>query len=170
MQIFLHNDNIVLTVNFKIHNNINLNYQCQISCGKEKLNAIEIRLCQAINLYKRRLEWLTCESRRIFGVILERSVCIILDISNATPQQFDQYRSAAERVIREQIEHTSKFNIIRAAEDMEVFSKECIPVTLECIQRAITWLWNLDRTAPVSSTATSEAVLKAVSDHNVSYC
>ncbi|CAD5114251.1 DgyrCDS3392 [Dimorphilus gyrociliatus] len=137
-----------------------------ISCGKEKLNAIETRLCQAINLYKRRLEWLTCESRRVFGVILEKSICIVLDIKNATPQQFDQYRSAIERVIREQIVHATKFNIIRVAEDIDVFSKECLPVTSECVQRAIKWIWSLDRSSPISATATAEAVQRAVSDQN----
>ena len=85
----------------------------QITCGREKLRQLESRLTQAIHLYKRRLEWLTTESRRVFGVIEERSVTIVLDIRNMSPQQFDLYRMALERVIYEQITQVAKFNLIR---------------------------------------------------------
>ena len=85
----------------------------QISCTKDKLKQIESRLTQAIHLYKRRLEWLTTESRRILGVVEERAVSIVLDIKNMSPQQFDQYRAAVERVLREQVSQLAKFNLIR---------------------------------------------------------
>ena len=66
-----------------------------------------------MSLFRRRLEWLTTESRRIFGVIEEKSVTVIMDIKNMSPQQFDQYRVALERVLREQVMQLAKFNIIR---------------------------------------------------------
>ena len=71
------------------------------------------RLIQAIALYRRRLEWLTSESRRIFGVVEEKAVTIVMDIRNMSPEQFDQYRSALQRVLREQFQHVTKFNMIR---------------------------------------------------------
>lgn len=74
---------------------------------------IEGRLTQAIQLYRRRLDWLTSESRRVFGVIEERGLTIVLDIRNMSPQQFDQYRIAFEKVIYEQLTQVAKFNIIR---------------------------------------------------------
>ena len=86
---------------------------CQVACTKEQLKQLEARLTQAIALYKRRLDWLTTESRRIFGVVEEKSAAIVLDIRTLSPQQFDQYRSAVERVIREQVSQLAKFNIIR---------------------------------------------------------
>lgn len=76
---------------------------------------LEARLIQAIMLYKRRLDWLTSESRRIFGVITEKCPVIVIDIRNMSPQQFDQYRSALERVLKEQVKELTKFNIIRYA-------------------------------------------------------
>ena len=85
----------------------------QVACNKEKLVQLEKRLLQAIYLFRRRLEWLTTESRRVFGVIEERAVTIVLDIRNMSPQQFDQYRTAIERVMREQVSQLAKFNIIR---------------------------------------------------------
>ena len=85
----------------------------QVACTKDQLRHLEARLSQAICLYKRRLEWLTSESRRIFGVMEEKSAVLVLDIKNMSPQQWNQYRSALERVIREQITQLAKFNIVR---------------------------------------------------------
>ena len=85
----------------------------QVACGKEKLKQLEQRLMQAVQLYKRRLDWLTSESRRIFGVIEEKSIAIVLDIRNMSPQQFDQYRTALERVLHEQVSQLAKFNLLR---------------------------------------------------------
>ena len=77
------------------------------------LKQLDDRLLQAINLFNRRLEWLTTESRRLFGVIEEKGLTIVLDIRNMSPQQFDQYRIALERVIFEQVTQVAKFNLIR---------------------------------------------------------
>ena len=90
-----------------------LNSFPQLSCTKDQLKQLESRLSQAIAMYKRRLEWLTTESRRIFGVVEEKSACFVLDVSNLSPRMFDQYRSAVERVIREQMSNMAKFNLIR---------------------------------------------------------
>ncbi|CAH1777455.1 unnamed protein product [Owenia fusiformis] len=138
-----------------------------VTCGKEKLKQLANRLSQAILLYKRRLEWLTTESRRIFGVIEEHCVCIVLDIKNMSPQQFDQFRCAMERVLREQVSQLAKFNIMRAAEDSVKYQPEAIPVTKATIEGAINWMWNIDRLAAVSKTATCECVLNAMTDHNI---
>lgn len=77
------------------------------------LKQIEGRLTQAIHLFNRRLEWLTTESRRLFGVVEEKAITIVLDIRNMSPQQFDQYRIALETIIYEQLTQISKFNLIR---------------------------------------------------------
>ncbi|KAJ8298494.1 hypothetical protein KUTeg_025025 [Tegillarca granosa] len=104
-----------------------------ITCSREKLKVIEGRLIQAIQLYKRRLDWLTSESRRVFGVIEERALTVVLDIRNMSPQQFDQYRIAFEKVIYEQLTQVAKFNLIRAADDMQLYQPECVPVTHDTI-------------------------------------
>ncbi|ELT91033.1 hypothetical protein CAPTEDRAFT_168755 [Capitella teleta] len=128
---------------------------------------IEHRLQQAIKLYKRRLEWLTTESRRVFGTIEEKSVAIVLDIRNLSPRQFEQYKAGVERVVKEQITSLAKFNLIRACEDLEAYSPSCVPVSSESIEGALEWLQTLNRCAPISATATCEAVVKALSDQNL---
>ena len=74
---------------------------------------MEEQLTRAAALYKRRLQWLTSESRRVFGVIEEKAIIIVLDIKTMSPHDFDQYRTALERVIKEQVSQTAKFNLIR---------------------------------------------------------
>ena len=49
----------------------------------------------------------------MFGVIEERAITIVLDIRNMSPQQFDLYRMALERVLYEQVGQIAKFNLIR---------------------------------------------------------
>lgn len=80
----------------------------------EMMKQIEFRLTQAVKLYQSRLDWLTTESRRLFGVIEEKCVCIVLDYSpNLNQQLFDLYIGALELVVREQISRLSRFNIVR---------------------------------------------------------
>nr|KAG5692191.1 hypothetical protein BaRGS_008737 [Batillaria attramentaria] len=138
-----------------------------ITCSREKLCQLKKRLMQAMMLYRRRLEWLTSESRRVFGVVEEKAITVVMDIRNMSPEQFDQYRSALQRVLREQFTFVTKFNLIRAAEDMQMYSPECMPLSHDTLENAIQWMWNLDRLAPVSNTACAEAVLKALMDHHV---
>ncbi|KAL4230601.1 Von Willebrand factor A [Mactra antiquata] len=135
-----------------------------VTCGREILKQLENRLTQAHNLYKRRLEWLTTESRRLFGVVEERAVTIVLDIRNMSPQQFDLYRMALERVIYEQITQIAKFNLIRADDQISMYQDHCVPVTHDTIEGAVKWLWELDRLASVSNTACVEGVLRAIED------
>ena|SRR6218665_199413 len=87
----------------------------QITVTPEAMKQLETRLIQAISLFKRRLNWLTSESRRIFGVIEEKSVCIVLDFKELTEQQLHLYLSAVERVLLEQVSALGRFNLVRYA-------------------------------------------------------
>ncbi|VDH98103.1 Hypothetical predicted protein [Mytilus galloprovincialis] len=137
-----------------------------ITCSRDQLRQIEARLNQSLLLFKRRLEWLTTESRRLFGVIEEKALTIVLDIRNMSPVHFDQYRMALERVIYEQLTQVVKFNLIRSTDDIEKYQSECVPVTHDTIQGAVDWVWGLDRLAPVAKTSTCEAIVKASMDPN----
>lgn len=56
----------------------------------------------------------------------------------------------------------------RAAEEVQLYSSECIPLSHDTLENAIQWMWGLDRLAPVSNTACAEAVLRAMMDSHVS--
>lgn len=67
----------------------------------------------AIELYKQRMEWLTSESRQIFGVIQEQCIVIVLDFGIAAPTEFDVCRDALSMVLVEQVIQIARFNLIR---------------------------------------------------------
>lgn len=66
------------------------------------------------------------------------------------------------------LEQVLAFYVCRATEDLHQFSVSSVPVTADSLESAIDWLWSLDRTAPVSKTATVEATLQALLDSQVS--
>lgn len=72
-------------------------------------------LTQAVESYKERMDWLTSESRQIFGVILEQHITIVLDLGGMQEEELRLCQDALVMVLREQVAHIAKFNIIRWA-------------------------------------------------------
>ncbi|XP_075582774.1 LOW QUALITY PROTEIN: von Willebrand factor A domain-containing protein 3B [Pelecanus crispus] len=124
-------------------------------------------LMGAIELYKQRMEWLTSESRQIFGVIQERCIVIVLDFGTAAPTEFDLCRDALTMVLLEQVTQIAKFNLIRAAQDLMKWQQKSTPVSEHTVKSAVTWLWKLDHMTAASHTNSAEALLEAMSDEAV---
>ncbi|NXQ26310.1 VWA3B protein, partial [Alaudala cheleensis] len=125
-------------------------------------------LIGAIELYQQRMEWLTSESRQIFGVIQEQCIVIVLDFGTAAPAEFDLCRDALSMVLLEQVIQISRFNLIRAAQDLMKWQQNCTPVSEHTVKSAVTWLWKLDHLTAVSHTSSAEALLEAMADEAVS--
>ncbi|KAM4682825.1 LOW QUALITY PROTEIN: von Willebrand factor A domain-containing protein 3B [Amazona ochrocephala] len=121
-------------------------------------------LMRAIELYKQRMEWLTSESRQIFGVIQERCIVIVLDFGTVAPAEFDVCRDALSMVLMEQVTQIAKFNLIRAAQDLMKWQLKSTPVSKHTVKSAVTWLWRLDHMTAASHTNSAEALLEAMSD------
>nr|XP_030133827.3 von Willebrand factor A domain-containing protein 3B [Taeniopygia guttata]XP_030133838.3 von Willebrand factor A domain-containing protein 3B [Taeniopygia guttata] len=124
-------------------------------------------LIGAIELYKQRMEWLTSESRQIFGVIQEHCIVIVLDFGTAAPTEFDLCRDALSMVLVEQVIQISRFNLIRAAQDLMKWQQKCTRVSAHTVKSAVTWLWKLDHMTAVSHTSSAEALLEAMGDEAV---
>ncbi|XP_032536578.1 von Willebrand factor A domain-containing protein 3B isoform X7 [Chiroxiphia lanceolata] len=124
-------------------------------------------LMGAIELYKQRMEWLTSESRQIFGVIQERCIVIVLDFGTAAPAEFDLCRDALSMVLVEQVIQIARFNLIRAAQDLMKWQQKPTPVSDHTVKAAVTWLWKLDHMTAVSHTNSAEALLEAMGDEAV---
>ncbi|XP_074913343.1 von Willebrand factor A domain-containing protein 3B [Buteo buteo] len=124
-------------------------------------------LMGAIELYKQRMEWLTSESRQIFGVIQERCIVIVLDFGTAAAAEFDLCRDALSMVLVEQVTQIAKFNLIRAAPDLMKWQQKSTPVSEHTVTSAVTWLWKLDHMTAASHTNSAEALLEAMSDDAV---
>lgn len=69
-------------------------------------------LTQAVESYKHRMDWLTSGSQQVFGVILEQSITIVLDFGDMREEELSLCRDALVMVLREQVAHIAKFNII----------------------------------------------------------
>ncbi|XP_027530665.1 von Willebrand factor A domain-containing protein 3B isoform X3 [Neopelma chrysocephalum] len=124
-------------------------------------------LMGAIELYKQRMEWLTSESRQIFGVIQERCIVIVLDFGTATPTEFDLCRDALSMVLVEQVIQIARFNLIRAAQNLMKWQQKPAPVSDHTVKAAVMWLWMLDHMTAVSHTNSAEALLEAMGDEAV---
>uniref|UniRef100_A0A8C3MKB9 Uncharacterized protein n=1 Tax=Geospiza parvula TaxID=87175 RepID=A0A8C3MKB9_GEOPR len=124
-------------------------------------------LIGAIELYKQRMEWLTSESRQIFGVIQEQCIVIVLDFGTAAPTEFDLCRDALSMVLVEQVIQISRFNLIRAAQDLMKWQQKCTPVSERAVKSAVRWLWKLEHMTAVSHSSSAEALLEAMADEAV---
>ncbi|NXI61800.1 VWA3B protein, partial [Anseranas semipalmata] len=121
-------------------------------------------LMGAIELYQQRMEWLTSESRLIFGVIQERCIVIVLDFGTAAPAEFDRCRDALSMVLVEQVTQIAKFNLIRATQDLMKWQQKCAPVSEHTVKSAVKWLWKLDHVTAAGHTSSAEALLEAMSE------
>jgi len=134
---------------------------------RDKLKIIEKQLLQAITLYKKRLDWLTTESRRIFGVIEEKCISIVLDVQSENEAEFDMYIQSLIQAIKEQIMFISKLNLIRVAEDADCWQESVTNITLESVDSALDWVLEQPMKTNYSPSSTTEALLKAMSDDDV---
>ena len=81
--------------------------------SEDRLMEYAKRLEELTENYKMRLKWLNSDSRRLFGVVTEFSVCLVLDCKQKDVIQFSQFRNCILKLLREQISKISSFNIIR---------------------------------------------------------
>ncbi|XP_047904121.2 von Willebrand factor A domain-containing protein 3B isoform X2 [Anser cygnoides] len=121
-------------------------------------------LMGAIELYRQRMEWLTSESRLIFGVIQEQCIVVVLDFGTAAPTEFDVCRDALSMVLVEQVTQIAKFNLIRAAQELMKWQQKCAPVSEHTVKSAVKWLWKLDHMTAASHSSSAEALLEAMSE------
>ncbi|NXS11003.1 VWA3B protein, partial [Neodrepanis coruscans] len=125
-------------------------------------------LMGAIELYEQRMEWLTSESRQIFGVIQEQCIVIVLDFGTAAPAEFHLCRDVLSMVLVEQVMRIARFNLIWAAQDLMKWQQKSAPVSEHTVKAAVMWLWKLDHMTAVSHTNPAEALLEAMGDEAVS--
>ncbi|XP_006137480.3 von Willebrand factor A domain-containing protein 3B isoform X1 [Pelodiscus sinensis] len=124
-------------------------------------------LTGAIELYKQRMEWLTGESRQIFGVIQESCIIIVLDFGTVCGTEFDLCRDALSMVLSQQVAQLAKFNLICTAQDLVKWQQKAVPLSEYSIESAVKWLWKLDHMPAISHTSSAEALLEAISDNTV---
>uniref|UniRef100_A0A8C8S3D7 Uncharacterized protein n=1 Tax=Pelusios castaneus TaxID=367368 RepID=A0A8C8S3D7_9SAUR len=124
-------------------------------------------LTGAIELYKQRMEWVTSESRQLFGVIQESCITIVLDFGTVCRAEFDLCRDALSMVLSQQVAQLANDIIFSTAQDLVKWQQKAVPVSEDSVESAVKWLWKLEHMPAVSHTSSTEALLEAISDETI---
>ncbi|KAB5530642.1 hypothetical protein PHYPO_G00131720 [Pangasianodon hypophthalmus] len=108
---------------------------------KQYLNKTE-RLLQR---YARRMQWLLSGSRRVFGCVLERDVCVVLDVSGSMSPCLAQLHRELTSLIWDQLHaNRVRFSMVAFSEEVRVWQEELVEASEERCRDAVTWLGQLN--------------------------
>ncbi|XP_029335195.1 von Willebrand factor A domain-containing protein 3A [Mus caroli] len=115
--------------------------------------------------YVQRLHWLLSGSRRLFGTILERNVCILLDTSGSMGPHLQWMKTELVLLIWEQLrKHCKRFNLLSFAEDLQLWQDTLVESTEATCHKAMQWVSHLQAQG---STSVLAALTKAFSFQDV---
>ncbi|KAM6178260.1 von Willebrand factor A domain-containing protein 3B [Rhynchocyon petersi] len=138
-----------------------------LTAKSEMIHQFVEYLMQAVESYKQRMDWLTSQSRQVFGVILEQSITIVLDLGDMLEEELTLFQDALTMVLQEQVTHISKFNIIWASQEPVKWQENAVPVTEQSIAAAINWVQKLTLDLAVTQTSCLDALLEAGKDKTI---
>lgn len=70
------------------------------------------RLRSAVELYEKRIDWLSSGSRKIFGSVAEDSVCILIDCSQVNANYLIHIQHSLRLLLEQQMSSKKCFNLI----------------------------------------------------------
>lgn len=91
----------------------------QVTARAGELQRIAIQLERLIDLYQRRVAFLTGGSRRLFGLVMEHAVTVVLDFQVLSVVDFVHFTRALETLVSEQVRpvllHCQHFTLLLKA-------------------------------------------------------
>ncbi|EHB13197.1 von Willebrand factor A domain-containing protein 3A [Heterocephalus glaber] len=105
------------------------------------LSEYQKQLSRAMQMYERRVEWLSLASRRIWGTICEKRVVVLLDISVTNSMFIIHIQHSLRLLLEEQLSNKDLFNLVAFGSTIESWRPEMVPVSHDSLQRA--WRWAL---------------------------
>nr|XP_047126678.1 von Willebrand factor A domain-containing protein 3B isoform X2 [Hydra vulgaris] len=135
-----------------------------LTASTDELVEIENTLKKILELYKSRFEWLVSGSRKLFGIIEGRSICIILDINPDDKQALAYFIKCLISLLKQQLVYVEKFNFIRAASEIITWQPHCVTVTPESVSNAVSWIMDLDLDVKNKSSTVLECLFYAIND------
>ncbi|XP_016078223.1 PREDICTED: von Willebrand factor A domain-containing protein 3A [Miniopterus natalensis] len=130
-----------------------------------EIEAYITRLRKVMRRYVQRLQWLLSGSRRLFGTVLEKRVCILLDTSGSMGPYLPQVKTELILLIWEQLrKHCDSFNLISFSEDLQLWQDTLVEPTDTACHEAMQWVTHLHAQG---STSVLQALLKAFSLQDV---
>ncbi|XP_038619293.1 von Willebrand factor A domain-containing protein 3A [Tachyglossus aculeatus] len=99
---------------------------------------------KVVKCYVRRMQWLLSGSRRLFGTILERKVCILLDTSGSMGPCLQMIKKELTLLIWEQLRtHCDSFTLLSFADSMAMWQECLVEVTDDTCHDAVQWVSKL---------------------------
>uniref|UniRef100_A0AC11CJM2 von Willebrand factor A domain containing 3A n=1 Tax=Ovis aries TaxID=9940 RepID=A0AC11CJM2_SHEEP len=112
-----------------------------IECTPREMEVYITHLDKLMRRYIQRLQWLLSGSRRLFGVILESKVCILLDTSGSMGHYLQQVKAELTLLIWEQLrKHCDSFNLLSFAEGLQPWQDSLVETTDAACHKAMQWV------------------------------
>ncbi|XP_060798447.1 von Willebrand factor A domain-containing protein 3A-like isoform X2 [Neoarius graeffei] len=114
-----------------------------LSSGELKQYLIQTE--RVLQRYAQRMQWLLSGSRRVFGCVLEKDVCVIQDVSGSMSPCHAQLQRELTSLIWDQL-HTNRvrFSMVAFSEEVRVWQEELVEASEERCRDAVTWLGQLN--------------------------
>jgi len=137
-----------------------------IAPSQENVRMYLGRLKYVLAIYRKRREWLTSLSRRIFGRVLGKTAVIILHFPKANPTTMAAYSVVLKLFVQEQLTQLEAVNMILTGELQSfMWRADVEPVTETAIQSLLGWVERLPMLSACGTADSSDALFTAFSMH-----
>ncbi|PIK46930.1 putative von Willebrand factor A domain-containing protein 3A [Apostichopus japonicus] len=127
-----------------------------------ELRDYEQKLESVLRRYLRRLQWLLGASRRTFGTVIEKKVCVLIDTSGSMVSHMDDLKKDLVALIWEQFRRMKvSFNLIRFSGDIEPWRPVAVEPSDSNCHDAVRWVNSF---VPAGNSCTLEALMAAFQD------
>ncbi|XP_057342997.1 von Willebrand factor A domain-containing protein 3A isoform X2 [Manis pentadactyla] len=108
------------------------------------VHQFESRLSEAIELYQQRLQWLTEDSKKAFGLIRGTRVGILIDVSavSSGPQK-EEFQNDLMSLIDEQLSHKEKLYVLSFGTTTSALWPDPVKVSASTLQELKLWIKKL---------------------------
>ncbi|CAH1794480.1 unnamed protein product [Owenia fusiformis] len=100
------------------------------------------QLGATVKLYERRVDWLSTDSRKLFGTISEKNIIILIDLSQSNFNYLVHIQHSLRLVFEQQLANKEYFNLIGFGSTARYWKQTMMKPTPENLQQA--WKWVLD--------------------------
>ncbi|KAF5903653.1 von Willebrand factor A domain-containing protein 3A, partial [Clarias magur] len=100
---------------------------------------------RVLQRYAHRMQWLLSGSKRVFGCVLERDVCVLLDVSGSMSSRLASLQRELTSLIWDQLHaNRLRFSMVAFSEEVRVWQDELVEASEERCRDVITWLGQLN--------------------------
>ncbi|XP_051995866.1 LOW QUALITY PROTEIN: von Willebrand factor A domain-containing protein 3A [Xyrauchen texanus] len=104
---------------------------------KQYLNQTE----KLMQRYSQRMEWLLTGSRHMFGSVLEKAVCILLDVSGSMTAYLPEFQTGLASLIWDQLHANNvRFNVLAFSGEVRMWQTALVQSSEDLCKDAVQWL------------------------------